>query len=462
MKNLFTEESIIKGQEAIESRFARMCEYGIKPGLLGINALLRYLGDPHKGMRVVHVAGTNGKGSVCAMLDSCLREAGFRTGLYTSPHMARYNERIRVDGRLISDDELLGLFDEIEAIMPDVVAFLGKKPTFFEVETAAAFMWFKRCNADIVVLETGMGGRYDSTNVIDDPLLTIITSISMDHERYFGSDIAHIAMEKAGIIKKGSMLVTSCDNEKAFGIIKGEYESIQDNPACPPLINIWHACEWEAKSFGAKGQEVSVRTLTGYYDKLFLPLSGQYQCSNLACVVAGWEYLRTKLEGADADKLTDEALRNGLAKVFWPCRLELVQENPTVVIDGSHNPDGIRKSAEWLAGVRDAYDNVILLMGMVDDKDRLSAAAELDGMASKLVITKPLSTRSVRWEEMAKGFKLIKEDQISFIEDCHQALRAAIDMAGAKDLVFCTGSLYLVGELRKNWDGLFDDIGGNE
>ena len=456
MKDYYNDESVVKGQEAIVAKLEALTVTGIKPGLLGINELLRCLGDPHKGLSVIHVAGTNGKGSVCAMLDSCLREAGFRVGLYTSPHLARYNERIRVNGELISDEDMLGLLDEVEAVLPELQRAIGKKPTFFEVLTAIAFMWCERSDIDILVLETGMGGRFDSTNVFDDPLVTVITSISMDHERYFGSDILRIAFEKAGIIKKGAPLVTSCDHREAFEVIKEEFWNIQTDAGLAPLINIWDDCAWEAKSFGAKGQEISLKTGTRSYENFFLPLSGQYQCSNMACVVVAWERLKTRLPEDKAARLTDEALRRGLSLVQWPCRLELVQENPTVVLDGSHNPDGIRKSAEWLARERERFDKIILVMGMVDDKDRLSAAAELDGMVSDIIITKPLSSRAAHWDELAKGFKIFGEDKVIFIEDCHQAIKKAIEMAGSNDMVFCTGSLYLIGEVRKNWEGLFE------
>jgi dihydrofolate synthase/folylpolyglutamate synthase len=456
LRNYYSDEKIVRGQEAIEAKLEELTISGIKPGLLGINELLRCLGYPHKDLSVIHVAGTNGKGSVCAMLESCLREAGFHVGLYTSPHLARYNERIRVDDELISDEQLLGLFDEIKAILPELQASIGKKPTFFEVLTAAAFLWFKRQDTDIVVLETGMGGRFDSTNVFNDPLVTIITSISMDHERYFGSSILRIGFEKAGIIKKGAPLVTSCDNREALEVIKGEFEAIQGDAARTPLIDIWETCRWETKGLGAKGQEVSVRSETRSYDKLYLPLSGRYQCANLACVITAWERLRTRLPEGAADRLTDTALRQGLARVAWPCRLESVQERPTVVLDGSHNPDGIRQSAIWLAGERERYDKVILVMGRVDDKDRLSAAAELDGMVSKVIITKPLSSRAGHWDELAKGFKLIGKDNVLFIEDCHEAINTAIEMASENDMVFCTGSLSLIGQVRKNWEGLFE------
>jgi dihydrofolate synthase/folylpolyglutamate synthase len=190
------------------------------------------------------------------------------------------------------------------------------------------------------------------------------------------------------------------------------------------------------------------------YEGLFLPLPGEHQCENLACAVQTWELLASGHTGLpDARRrLTEAALRKGLASVSWPCRLELVQENPAVVLDGSHNPDGIRRSADWLAGERDRFDQVILVMGMIEGKDRISAAEALDGLISRLIITKPLSERATGWQELAKGFRRIPEENVEYIEDCHEAVRKAVGLAGDTGLVFCTGSFYLVGELRKNWE----------
>ena len=436
---------------------------GIKPGLQGITELLGLLGDPHKGLKVIHVAGTNGKGSICAMLERCLREAGLRTGLYSSPHMMDYNERFQINGKVISDADIMALLGEAGEAAKQAAKVLGQLPTPFEVMTAIAFLWFAREKVDIVVLETGMGGRFDSTNVFPDPVLTIITSISMDHEAYLGDSIAKIAWEKAGIIKAGAPLVTSCDNEEAFEVIRREFEEVQNGltegagktDAAPRLARVWDECSWETEGKSLFGQRVNLKTPLRSYDKLDLTLSGDYQCSNLACVVLAWEYLAS--EGRKAvpllspDRITEENLRKGLASVKWPCRLELVQEKPAVVLDGSHNPDGIRKLADWLTEHRERFDNVVLVMGMVEDKDRLGAAKELDGLVSRVIITKPLSDRAGHWQGLAEGFRKVPEEKVEFVEDCHQAVKKAVGLAGAGDLVLCTGSFYLVGEMRRNW-----------
>ncbi|MCL1805966.1 MAG: bifunctional folylpolyglutamate synthase/dihydrofolate synthase [Clostridiales bacterium] len=452
----------------LEAAIGKVSTRGIKPGLQGILSLMEELGNPHEGLAVIHVTGTNGKGSVCAMLERCLREAGFRTGLYSSPHMMDYNERFLIDGKMIDDDTLLALLEEAGKAAKRVESDLGKLPTEFEVLTAMAFLWFVREKADVVVLEVGMGGRFDSTNIFPAPLATVITSISMDHEAYLGNDITKIAWEKAGIIKPGSALVTSCDNEEAYAVIKREFEEIQKaagldglESGTPPLIRVWDQCRWDTDDRGLAGQTVGITTPYRSYEGLDLSLSGTYQCSNLADVVTVWDYLAKEgfrnEPGLDPGRLTEENLRKGLASVRWPCRLELVQDKPAVILDGSHNPDGIRKLADWLSAHRAQFDQVLLVMGMVEDKDRLSAVRHLDGLVSRVIITKPLSDRAGRWQGLAEGFEKVPAQSVEFVEDCHQAVKKAIGLAGERDLVLCTGSFYLVGELRRNWieKGLF-------
>ena len=438
---------------SFEQEISKIAAVGMKPGMEVIRELLRQLGNPQENLAVIHVAGTNGKGSVCAMLERCLREAGFRTGMYTSPHMMYYNERFLINGEMISEDDLLHLLSDVEIAVGETEKAVGERPKEFEILTAMAFLWFSRQNVDLFILETGMGGRFDATNVCDKPLLSIITSISMDHENYLGNTLRLIAGEKAGIIKAGSSLVTSCDAEEALAVLRQEFEAVQEDRPGVQMLLVKDLCDWETKSLGLAGQEVTLRTPLRTYEALFLPKPGEYQCANLACAVLAWELLAGEQSALPTGKerLKGESLRKGLAALSWPCRLEQVRESPAVVLDGSHNPDGIRQLARWLSGERDRYDRVILVMGMLEDKDRLSATAQLDGLVSRVIITKPLSDRAGHWEELARGFRRIGEDHVEFIEDCHQALQQAIALAAENDLVLCTGSLYLVGELRKNW-----------
>ena len=452
-----------EAQDAFWAEINRISGDDIKVGTEVTVELLHQLGDPQASLQVIHVAGTNGKGSVCAMLERCFREAGFRTGLYTSPHMIYYNERMRVDGQMIGDEELLALLLDVEPAAIETEKRCGRKPRFFEILTAMGFLWFYRNKVDILILETGMGGRFDSTNVCAKPLLSIITSISMDHEKYLGDNIASIAWEKAGIIKEGVSLITSCDNPVALDVLRKEFGEVNQNHPEATMQLAQEVCSWEGKALGLKGQEVDMQTPGGTYAGLFLPMPGQYQCTNLADVVLAWVYLAgesSPLDSSARERLTTEALRKGLAALRWPCRLELVQENPAVVLDGSHNPDGIRKSADWLASERANYRDVILVMGMLEDKDRVSATAMLEGLVSRLIVTKPLSQRAGEWQALAEGFESVPTDMVDTIEDCHEAVRMAMELAGEEDLVLCTGSFYVVGEMRKNWPNrpLFDNV----
>ena len=432
---------------------AQMADVGMKPGMEVIFELLRQLGNPHEKYAVIHVAGTNGKGSVCAMLAHALREAGISTGLYTSPHMMYYNERFLLNGEMISDDSLFAILMDVERAVDETERQLGQRPKEFEILTAMAFLWFFREGVEVLILETGMGGRFDATNVVAKPLLTVITNVALDHEAYLGDTIAKIAWEKAGIIKAGTALITACDDRDALDVIDQEFMTVQANEPATPLMCVLDECQWETQSLGLSGQEVNLVTPGHTYPQLYIPLPGKYQCANLACVVLAWEFLATQEALAAEDRMTTEALRKGLASVGWPCRLEQVQESPTVVLDGSHNPDGIRQMALWLTTHQGRYDKTILVMGMLEDKDRLAAAGQLDGLAAHVIITKPISDRAGRWQDLAGALANTPSENIEFIENCHEAVKTAIDMAGEKDLVLCTGSLYLVGELRKNWKG---------
>jgi len=268
-----------------------------------------------------------------------------------------------------------------------------------------------------------------------------------------GNTLTLIAGEKAGIIKEGVSLVTSCSAPEALAVLQKEFDELHKKSPGAKMVKVGDGCRWKANSLGLAGQEVDLETPVRSYPALRISLPGLYQCENLACAVLAWECLAGEGSplGSAREKLTEEALRNGLAALRWPCRLELVQEKPDVVLDGSHNPDGIRKSAAWLSEERENYERVILVMGMLEDKDRLSAAAELDPLVSQVIITKPPSDRAGQWQDLASGFTSIGQEKVEFFEDCHEALEKAIGLAGEKDLVLCTGSLYLVGEMRKNW-----------
>ncbi|MEA4893015.1 MAG: folylpolyglutamate synthase/dihydrofolate synthase family protein [Peptococcaceae bacterium] len=431
-----------KERLAFEETLARVSSFGIKPGLLVIRALLEELGNPQAGLKAIHITGTNGKGSVSAMLESVLRRSGYRTGLFTSPHLISYRERFRVNGQMAEYGVLLELLAETAAAARQVAEKTGSRPTEFELLTAVGFLYFRRMQTQVLILEVGMGGRYDSTNVIPDPLLTIITNVTLDHENFLGHSVKEIAWEKAGIIKEGVPLIWAGKDAGALAVIEEVRQQAKGGPICDAAKE----CVWQSRPLGLLGQEIDIVTPEGTYPAVRLPLNGPYQGVNLAAVLRALEVLRPKLPG-----ISRESIYRGLAAVRWPCRLELVQQLPAVILDGSHNPDGIRWLAQWLKEQKPAFDRVILVMGMVADKDRLTAARYLDGLAESVIITKPLSSRAGSWEELARGFQQNAGTGVLLEEDCHKALERALGQANPKDLVLCTGSFYLVGELRKNW-----------
>lgn len=438
----FHKEETAKERLAFEETLARVSSFGIKPGLKVIQALLKEVGDPQAGLAAIHITGTNGKGSVSAMLEAVLRHSGYRTGLFTSPHMLSYRERFRVDGQLARYQELLPLLERIAGAADRVEAAVGCRPTEFEVLTALGFLYFQSRRAEVLILEVGMGGRYDSTNVIPNPLLTVITNVTLDHENYLGKTIQKIAWEKAGILKAGVPAVWAGDSPEALAVLEAEGQKVEAGP----LHDIRKECTWTRRSWGLKGQELDLRTPAGEYPALRLPLNGWHQGINVATALRALELLAARLP-----KVRRESIYAGLEAVRWPCRLELVQEAPAVVLDGSHNPAGILALARWLRENRGSFRQVILVMGMVADKDRLTAAGYLDGLAERVIITRPLSSRAGSWEELGRGFREIPPERITYEKDCQQALALALAEAGREDLVLCTGSFYLVGELRGNW-----------
>lgn len=304
--------------------------HSTKPGLERITALLDAIGNPQRAVRCIHVAGTNGKGSVCAMLDSVLRAAGYRTGLFTSPYIRNFRERIRVDGDMIGESELAEI---TEFIMPYAEA-LDEKPNVFELITAIGFECFRRRGVDIVVLEVGLGGRLDPTNVIENPLLSIITGIDFDHTEQLGNTLQAIAAEKAGIIKEGRPCLFGGRESSACRTIRS-IASLRDAP-----FHTVDRSDYHVRETSLDGTVFDFE----HYTNLRLPLLGSYQPSNAAIVLTALRILEQE-EGITG---TEEALRAGLLAVRWPARFELLSRDPVIICDGGHNPQGIAAAVKSL------------------------------------------------------------------------------------------------------------------
>ena len=345
---------------------ANLAKFGFNFGLGRIQELLKRLNNPHLALKVIHIGGTNGKGSTSAMLSAILQEGGYRVGAFTSPHLKSYTERYRINGAEISGEQVAVLLDELRPHLEAMVAEGFEHPTEFEVGTALAFLYFNREKVDFLVVEVGMGGAIDSTNVVK-PLLSIITNVSMDHMDYLGHTIEEITLVKAGIIKPGAPVVTAARGE-ALGVI----ESVCLDKKSP-LYVVGRDLSWQPAAWNLSGQEFSLRGRRKYYEKLFIPLLGRHQLVNAATAVAAAEVLMDL-----GVSLNGDVVRLGLARTRWPGRMEIVSQKPLVIIDGAHNYDGARCLRQALEEYFPGRSS-IMVIGMLGDKERALVAAELAG-----------------------------------------------------------------------------------
>ena len=415
---------------------------GIVPGLEATTDLLARLGNPHHSLKAVHVAGTNGKGSVCAMVESVLRAAGYRTGLYTSPHLRRFNERIRVDNEEIPDAALEALCREVDRHAEAVRKTPGlRSPTFFEFTTALAFAHFAREAVDVCVVETGMGGRWDSTNVLT-PLLSVVTPIAIDHERFLGETIPEIAAEKAGILKPGVPAVIGGLNEEAATVLQATARAV----GCP-LTDAADLVSVQALGADWDGQRIRIETASARHRPLRLPLLGAHQITNSAIAVAACEVLRDTCGLA----LSDAALRSGLASVRWPGRLQVLRREPVVLLDCAHNPAGARALCKAVAALAGG-DPLGWIVGCSHDKDlagifRAWAPVMRQCWVVPLSVERGASPAELAAVAAAAGVEAGKGELAA-------AWSEALDWARREGgVVVVAGSIYLAGEVLE-WLGV--------
>ena len=411
--------------------------FGIKPGLETTLALLDRLGNPQNSFAAIHVAGTNGKGSVCALLESALRQTGLRVGLYTSPHLVRFNERIRVNGVEISDSELGELFDAMEPHAAAIAAG-GREATFFEFTTALAFEYFRKKQVQVAVVETGLGGRLDSTNVIT-PLISVITRIGLEHTAYLGTTLEAIASEKAGIIKPGRPVVCGATPEAALGVIRKKAAEMKS-----PWFYAEDSIAVRRVAQDLNGQKVSISGGDVNYGPVVLKLLGKHQLENCATAMATLEALAT----CSPLVLPPEIIKAGLAEAVWPGRLQVLSLEPPVILDGAHNPDGAQTLAVALKELF-KKKKIALIWGMCDDKDALGFVKAM-GRVVKRCWTVPIDTERSLPEsqrlQIAKteGWEVIASTLVAAMKD-------AREWALANDGAVCiAGSLFLAGEVLQN------------
>ena len=405
-----------------------------KPGLERITELCKALGDPQKKLRFIHVAGTNGKGSTSAMLASVLQKAGYRTGLYTSPYICTFCERIRVDGENIPEGKLAALTDRIRPIAEK----MADKPTEFELITALAFAYFAECACDVVVLGVGLGGRLDSTNVIENTALSIITGIDFDHSALLGNTIGEIAKEKAGIIKSGCTVLFGGGEGEAFDVIC-DVAREKNAPLC-----CVDRTSYKQKEATLEGTVFDY----SHYTDLHLPLLGAYQLYNATTVLTAIDLLNE-----EGFAVGEEAVRRGLSAVRWPARFELLSRDPIIIYDGGHNPEGVRAA---VASIKAYFGNrrVNLLSGVMADKDRREMIETMKPIIARAFTVTPNNPRALAAKDYAAQLSSYDISATPY-EGVAEGVRAAIESSRDENIpLVCLGSLYLYEEVEKAVRGL--------
>ncbi len=425
-------------QETIDYLFA-LQKHGIKLALSNSVTLMALMGDPHRKFRSVHVAGTNGKGSTASFVSTMLQAAGYRVGLYTSPHLVSITERIRINNVQISEAKVVELAGRVRDVARKVdgpkgtVAF---NPTFFEVVTAMAFTYFSEEGVNIAVIEAGMGGRLDSTNVIT-PLVSVITNIELEHTEFLGTMLTQIAGEKAGIIKQGVPVVT--------GATQGEVITVIEQKAAAQQSEVYRLSrDFMPVSLASQRDEqvFDYRGIGSSYEKVRINMLGRYQVDNACLALAAIECMR------DAGVAVDEAaVRRGLEQARWEGRLELVASKPDVYLDGAHNPASARKLAATVREMKPAYRRLILIIGILGDKDCQGIITALVPLADHVVATKPQYSRAMDFRALASEIQKL-HGSVETAETVGEAIALVGETVSRDDLVLITGSLYVVGDAR--------------
>ncbi|MDF2840379.1 MAG: FolC bifunctional protein [Clostridia bacterium] len=406
--------------------------FGCRPGLARTANLLELLGNPHKNIKCIHIAGTNGKGSTLAMISNIMKHSGYQVGTYTSPHLYKITERMVINGNQISEEHFVKYANMVIDKMKTMEEQNMEVPTQFEMLTAMAFLYFEEMKVDAAVIEVGLGGMYDATNVIE-AMLSVITSISYDHMDILGDTIEQIAAEKAGIIKKGATVVL-------YPQIYKEVEQVVEQVCIEKSAKLIKVSPAQANplEFDIMGQSFDFAYGDKKIENLQVPLLGDHQIKNSTVAITAAIEL-SKL-GFD---ISDESIRAGLATVEWPCRLSVISKEPLIIIDGAHNEDGVNS-------LKDAINKyltnkkIILVLGMLGDKNYSYAVQELAPLAKRIIATEPISPRALKAEDMADMVKKYNQE-VEAEADIVTAIEKAKKSAGQEDVIIICGSLYLAG-----------------
>lgn len=409
-------------------------KFGSKLGLRRTERILQILGDPHKKLKAIHVAGTNGKGSTTAMISSILSESGYKVGMYISPYLEEFEERIQINNKNIPKNHLINIIEKVARAIDSVIEEGYDQPTEFEIITCAMFLYFYEQKVDYAVVEVGLGGRLDSTNVII-PMVSVITSISYDHMNILGNSLGEIAFEKAGIIKEGVPVVLYPQEEESLNVI--EKVSFERKAK---IIKVNRESVKYLKTIVTE-QKIKVETARDVYE-VDLALLGRHQLLNCAVAISAVEELIR--QGVQIDK---EHILSALTKVKWPGRLEIMCKKPLVIIDGAHNIDGIKKLAESI-DIHFNYNKLYLILGILADKQVEDMVSTIVPKAQKVIAVTPHSDRA----EIAER---LKEVIMKYNPNCEAvdsyvgAYVKALSMCEKEDILVISGSLYMIGDMRK-------------
>ncbi|MBE1876247.1 bifunctional folylpolyglutamate synthase/dihydrofolate synthase [Myceligenerans sp. TRM 65318] len=414
-----------------------------------VERVLELLGDPHRAFRAIHITGTNGKSSTARMIESLVREHGLRTGLFTSPHLASVTERIQIDGEPLDEDRFVEVFEDVAPYIGvadrESEADGGPPLSFFEVLTVMAIAAFADAPVDVAVIEVGLGGSWDSTNVVDAPV-AVLTPVAMDHEKWLGHSIAEIAAEKAGIIKDGATAIVAAQREDADAEILARAERTGAR-----LIREGVDLEVAGRQLAVGGQLVALRTPGGLYTDVYVPLHGAHQAHNALLALAATEAL---ISGGKA--LDGGVVEAGFGQVTSPGRLEVVRSSPTTIVDAAHNPAGAEAMVEALEEAFDLH-RVVGVVGIMADKDAEALLAVLEPVLAEIVVTRNTNERSMEPEELADvANDVFGEDRVHVAADLAEAIQVATDLAEAGDVVgvgvgsavLVTGSVVTVADAR--------------
>ena len=419
---------------------------GSVPGLDAIEGLLEELGHPEDNLKIVHIAGTNGKGSIFAYLSSILIAAGFKVGRYISPTISCYEERFQINGEYITKDKLARLYNIVEEAMKREEEKTGLKPTLFEVETAISFLYFKEEEVDYALIEVGMGGRMDATNVIRHPELTVISSISYDHQAFLGDTLEEIAWQKAGIIKESCPVILSENSDEVCKVI--EQEATKKKVKC---------IEIEPTDYEVLSETPYGSTFLWKEQRYETKLPGRHQVSNAVTALAASEYLfhkdyeKNNARKAIAKKLDEmnvkSAQQGGIIRTCWPGRLEVLKKEPLFYRDGAHNPDGAKKLAAFL---QKYFTNkkIIYIMGVLKDKEYKKMLRYLMPMAKEVYVFKPKNERGLSAQILANTIKEVADVSVTIESDVNAAVFRALDTAKPDDVLVACGSLSFMEEME--------------